>query len=359
MPGFIGAMTNHCDIPTKQKFDSSNPQLHGPVYKTFWAESGRARLATHITADLNVPHTLVGHRFEYGTSVFASGRAALELARIELARSGIPKEELDKLSTAHVSLQKVTVTYLLRFASQAEISSFLAEMGRFAKLLGLNIERNHFANTIEYRERRSGKQPDFDSADGNPIQLSEEFVLTAQHRPTGKLVRLEMTLEENYLRSRGWESLDSWRNAYAEKRYTAIFNETVRKLFRLDEDKPCFKEPVPETYACLNPFEDEMVQGYIADKDPMTLLRHKLVMSDARKKKELNNLRKSILDKSGLDIKIPWRDHQQLRPHVLTKKLKYPGDFQPDEERVQLSFCQQNWPQLLDKLRRAYTETEG
>lgn len=173
------------------------------------------------------------------------------------------------------------------------------------------------------------------------------------------LVRLEVTLEENYLRSRGWESLDSWRNAYAEKRYAAIFNETVRKLFRLDEDKPCFNEPEPETYACLNPFEDEMVQGYIADKDLMTLLRHKVAMSDARKKKELNNLRKSILDKSGIDIKIPWRDHQHLRSNVLTQKLKYPGDFQPDEERVQLSFCQQNWPQLLNKLRQAYTETEG
>lgn len=188
MPDFIGATTDHCDISAEQKLNTSNPQLHGPAYKIFWAESIRARLATHITADLNVPATLVGHHFEYGTSVFASGRAALELARIELARielarSGIPKEELDKLSTAHVSLQKITVTYLLSFASQAEITTLLGDMGRFAKLLGLNIERNLFANTMEYQERRSGKQQDFGSAGGSLIQLSDGFVLTAQLRP--------------------------------------------------------------------------------------------------------------------------------------------------------------------------------
>lgn len=360
MPDFIGATTNHCDISTEQKFDSSNPQLHGPVYKTFWAESSSGRLATHITADLNVPNVLVdiGHHLEHGTSVFATGRAALELARIELARSGIPKEELDKLSATHVSLQKVTVAYLLRFASKAEISSFSGDMSRFAKLLGLNIKRNLFANTIEYRERLGDKQADFDTADGSPIQLSEEFILTAQNHPTGKLVRLEVTFEGNYLRSREWEFLESWRNAYAENRYETIFNETVRKLFRLDEDKLCHKEPVPEIYACLNTFEEEMVLGYIAGKDPMTLLRREPVMSNGQNKKELKDLCKSILDKSGIDIMTSWRDHQQLRSVVLTQKLKYPGDFQPDTERAQLSFCQQNWPQLLGKLRQAYVKAK-
>lgn len=48
----------------------------------------------------------------------------LELACIELARTGLPKDELDGLRTEHVSFQAVKIAYLLDFDSNAGITSF-------------------------------------------------------------------------------------------------------------------------------------------------------------------------------------------------------------------------------------------
>lgn len=70
-------------------------------------------------------------------------------------------------------------------------------------------------------------------------------------------------MQGHYLRERGWDALESWREAYAEGRYEAIFNELVRGPFKLDVMLR-HKAPRKEALKNLTATECAIVQDYLA-----------------------------------------------------------------------------------------------
>jgi hypothetical protein len=310
---------------------------------------------SNITVNANVPAERFGDNLEYGTSVFAAGRYALELARIALASAGTSKASLDLLTTAHVSIRRATVPYVFQFFNKRQTDAVIAALSQHVRLLGLAIWPLICSDTIEY----SGSL--VDSNDGLPNteafadNHANDVSMTLLRQPFRKLIRIEVALDEPFLAAKGWQALESWRNAYAENRYKEIFGERVRGLLRLDTLDLTYAEPRKEFTAMLGCRLQDMLRHYLSGNDPedhCTLVPAKMHRKKARL---MNEFRDTILSWTGADIKIPWRTLRVSRPILLSDRLKYPGDWLPSTQDQRSRFCKANWPQILKSLRDQYT----
>ncbi len=305
------------------------------------APSGKNRGA--LAFELQVPDDLSGKHAEYGTSLFAAGRAGLELVRTHLAKAGIGREELDQLTTADVSIERAAATYIFKFVGRTQTTSFIAAMHHHALLLGLTIKYDHQANAVAYQGLVT-----------RGTSEAVDVVLTVLRQPDNQMVRIEVALDCDYLLTHGWTSLDSWRSAYAEDRYAAIFNQTVRGLFQLDSPALPYREPSREVLDKLPPTTEGLLREYLNGQDPMWYRRHAVANSDAKRKRLVKGYRDTIISITGIDIAFPWQQFRWTHPTLLRNKLMYPGDFQPSAQQKLSCFCDTAWPGLLATLRRKY-----
>lgn len=296
-----------------------------------------------LSFELQVPDDLTGKHAEYGTSILAAGRAGLELVRTHLAKAGIDREELDQLTTADVSIERAAATYVFKFAGKAQTTTFIAAMHHHARLLGLTIKYDLEANTVSYHGVVTGES--FKALD---------VVLTVLRQPDKQMVRIEVALESGYLLAHGWASLDSWRNAYAEDRYAAIFNQTVRGLFQLDSPSLPYGEPARDVLDKLTPTTEGLLRVYLNGRDPMWYGRHAVANSEAKRKRLVKGYRDVIIDITGIDITVPWREFRWTAPALLKGKLTYPGDLEPAVPDEAAYFCRATWPRLVKRLQKKY-----
>jgi hypothetical protein len=364
VPDF-GAVTASPDGTKSADATGVTLTTNATTYATQWKKSPGGPLASSLTVGLKLPGAIMKDHFAYGTSVFATGQAGLELARIELARAGLPKIELDCLRTEHVSLQNVAIPYMLDFASDAETTLHMKGMVRYARLLGLDTRYSRVPDSefkpVEFRERRDATESGAHAAEGGQAQVSEEVVLIVESNRFAKQVRINVCLDAAYLQRQGWDKLESWRSAQAENRYETIFNMTVRHLFRCDGKQEGLKNPSQDVYDMLSsPREEKLLREYVAGRDPMSFGDFPFVLraesSNAAKKTAVKKYRASILAETGIDINIPWLKFRHIQPIPLLQKLRYPGDFHPETASMPECFCEENWPQLLGKLRQAYSD---
>lgn len=308
-----------------------------------------------IDADLNIPNSITGHNLEHGTSVFAAGVASLETLRIWMAQSGLPRAELDLLTTADVSLRGTTITYLKVFADRTEGDAFVDAIRITGKVLGISTSEDS-TNVTVYLFGRDYVVKIYIKTDLSHCKFPDGAPVAGLIDRTSCIVRIEVKLGLRFLRDRykdqKWNlvALDSWRDAYAQGVYEQIFNDTVRKLLRLDE-RLRHKEPREEVYARLTPTEARLLRGYIAGRDPR---KFSSVVGSSSPLKRLSDLRLRILEVANTDIDIPWVEHVKLRCFELDDQLYYPDDYHPAADHSPWCFCKANWSKLLAAMRAKY-----
>lgn len=306
-----------------------------------------------IDADLNIPNSITGHNLEHGTSVFAAGVAALETLRIWMAQSGLPRAELDLLTTADVSLRGTTITYLRRCATREEADALVDAIRIIGKVLKLGKSEDSTNVTVEINGRDYVIKI-YIKTDLSHCKFAEGAPIAGLVDRTSCIVRIEVKLGLRFLRDRypKWNlvALDSWRNAYEQGVYEQIFNDTVRKSLRLDEGLR-HKEPREEVYARLTPTEARLLRGYIAGRDPR---KFSSVVESSSPLKRLSDLRLRILEVAKTDIDIPWSEHVKLRCFELADQLHYPDDYHPAADHAPWCFCKANWSKLYAALRSKY-----
>ena len=312
-----------------------------PKWQSLLRRQGPQRGA--LAFELQVPDNLTGKHAEYGTSIFAAGRAGLELVRIHLAKAGINRGELDQLTTADVSIEQATATYIFKFDGKTQTTTFMAAMHHHALLLGLTIRYDRPANTVSYAGALTRAASD-----------TSEVVLTVLRHPPSQMIRIEVALDSDFLLGHGWSSLGSWRSACAQDRYAAIFNQTVRGLFQLDTPALPYGEPGRDVLEKLQPITEALLREYLKGLDPMLYGRHSVVNSEARTKRLVKGYRDTILSLTGIDIHVPWQQFRWASPALLKSKLIYPGDLEPVGANALAFFCRASWPQLLANLRKKY-----
>lgn len=318
---------------------------------TYWDGSGDQFLQSQIVASLNLPNALTGHNCEHGTSIFAAGVAGLELFKHRMVCDGVPGDAVDMLTTHHVSLHGATITYLLCCADEKQARANVLKMKAALRILGyiptandstnetFDMQRNGYLITVYHKTNFS-----------HCIFSNEELAETLKARARC-IIRIEVYMQGHYLRERGWEALESWRDAYAEGRYEAIFNELVRGLFKLDVVLR-HKAPRKEALKNLTATEREIVSAYLAGTpvDALPAIKEGAT-ADARSKIK-SKWKKTIRDKLRIDITIPWEQHQKLHHADMDRLVRYPGDYHPDAGTVAECFCKENWAKLRKRIKK-------
>ncbi len=323
----------------------------GMELKTYWEDAKPRFVQSHIVASLNLPNALTGHNCEHGTSIFAAGEAGLELLKHRMVCDGVPGAAVDMLTTHHVSLHGATITYLVRCAKEEQAHVNVLKMKAALRILGYKPTGSDSTNETFYVHRNGYVIAVYHKTDfSHCIFPNEELAETLKARARC-IIRIEVYMQGHYLRERGWDALESWREAYAEGRYEAIFNELVRGLFKLDVMLR-HKAPRKEALKNLTATECAIVQDYLAGTpvDALPAIKEGAT-ADARSKIK-SKWKKIIRDKLRIDITIPWEKHQKLHHADMDRLVRYPGDYHPDAVTVAECFCEKNWPKLRKRLKK-------
>lgn len=327
----------------------------GMKLETYWDGVGKAFLQSQIVADMNIPNALTGHNCEHGTSVFAAGVAALELLKCWMVGDGVPSSAVDMLTTHHVALHGATVTYLLRHSGESQAHASVLKMKAALRILGYLPTGSDSTNETFYVHRNGYVIAVYHKTNFSHCIFPNEELAEILKARARCIVRIEVYMQGHYLRERGWDALESWRNASAEGRYEAIFNELVRGLFKLDVVLR-HKAPRKEALENLTATERAIVQAYLAGTpaDALPAIKEGTT-ADARSKIK-SKWKKAILEKLRINITIPWKQHQELRHADIARLVRYPGDHHPDAVTVAHCFCQENWPKLRARLKKLSCE---
>lgn len=347
----VSAMTKHTSERLRELFPEA--QTPSGFAATESADTDAAPIISlpvdfatskNIHVNFDVSDLVPNVAFATGTSAYAIGQGGLELARIELARTGILSADIFKLTAADVSFEYVTLAFMLQLTDGKEAAKIAKEMTQHARVLGLKI----IQKSISYRNTYSATEERSALADYVPAGLTVSSV----REPEYNMIKLEVFLPKEYLTKNGLLTLNSWQSAHADNRYPKIFKETVRRLFCLDSSVD-LQEPGQDIYDRVFLEEQQILRGYIKGKQLTTLLR-KHLSSTAQKKTELKKRRESIFEKVGYDINIPWSNFKSKTPVSLGCVLQYAGDYEPILHADQPYFCKATWPNWHSHLRQNF-----
>ncbi|MDN2677664.1 hypothetical protein [Janthinobacterium sp. SUN033] len=306
---------------------------------------------TSIDADLNIPNAITGHNVEHGTSVFAAGVASLELLRIWLAECGLPRNQLDLLTTDDITLNGVTLTFLVPCPSKDAAQALMNAINVTSKVLNSGSTSWESSNITVKIPERGFTLGAYIKTELKHCKWADDAPASAMVERTAYIVRIEAKLGLPFLRERNLLKLENWRHAYIDGIYEQIFGETVVKSMRLDGKSLRHKAPREEVYSKLTLTEAHVLRGYIEGRQPRQC---KSVVESKNPAKRFSELRLRLLDVAQIDIGIPWPEHVKLRCFELTGQLRYPGDYHPSMEHAPWCFCKDNWPALRETLRVAY-----
>ncbi|TYQ14096.1 UNVERIFIED_ORG: hypothetical protein JN05_03501 [Zoogloea ramigera] len=303
--------------------------------------------ATAVAAQVVIPQALSLSDFTMGTSVFAAGQVGLELVRIALATAGLPKAAIDEITLDHVTITAATVTYMLPCVGRSSPSQLKKLIHQHAMLIGLGGQSRmgefHYSHAKNAAENQVGSYPR-GSAISVDSRLVEGYVL------------IDVILSEPYLKTQGWDSVASWKDAYDENRYGRVFDKVVRGILQLDGPRCVYPGPSQQIMDQLGLRNEHILRDYMRGKDSATFSSFAFVRTniDASRKKSWTDARKVILAQTGIDINKKWTEYQWHFPDSLAAQLKYPGDYSPEVKAVSTCFCSDAWPALLARLSQEY-----
>lgn len=346
-----GEVTNRYIKPSKQMSPLSST-------KTKWvvrceldsSPEDHGLVPVAIESELHIPNAIVGHNLEHGTSVLAAAFVALRLICISLAEGGLPKSELDQLSTDDIEILGVTLTYLMACPTRSYAEELVNSINETGKLVNSKWKMFESTNVTVYLPARDHTVNFYLKTDLDHCKWQGDAPVPGMIDQASRIVRIEAKLGLVFLRQRSLTTVAKWQSAYEDGLYAKLFDETVRKSLRLG-DQLRHKLPRQEVYQRLTATEARLLGDYIHGADPR---QFESVVKSMSPNKRFSELRLSILKTANVDIDIPWRDHTKLRCFELEGQLRYPGDYHPSDEHAPWCFCQNNWNELVEKMKTAY-----
>jgi hypothetical protein len=313
----------------------------------------RQFVPTKIEANFNIPNAVTGQNVVHGTSVFAAAVSAFYILKIWMAASGVPGAELDKLTLADLRIAGVTLSYPQECAGLTDACSLVQAVRDVGRALhGDKCTVLSSSNDTVYIDRGDYELTIYNKTDLSHCAFKKGTPVFALRALSPTIVRIEVKLGARFLQKRVLTSVESWRHAYAEGRYEQLFNELVRGTLRLDDHLRC-KAPRPEVFAKLTALEAHILRGYLRGRDPRVA---KTVLTSARPANRFYELRRSLTEKSQVDIDIPWALHKKLRSGELAERLIYRGDSDPAPTNANWAFSRSSWDNLLRTMHALYQQ---
>jgi hypothetical protein len=325
----------------------------GVRLETYWDGEGSRFLQSQIAADMNIPNAITGHNCEHGTSVFAAGVAGLELLKYWMVRDGVPSSAVDMLSTHDATFNGATVTYLLDCKTEGLARRNLQFLNAAARILDRKVTGNDSTNQTFYIRRNGYMVVVYYKTDFSHCVFPNDEVAEALKGRARCIIRIEVRMQGHFLRARGWDELESWRHAYSEGRYEAIFGALVRGLFKLDVVLR-HKAPRAEAMDRLTATGRAIVEAYLAGTSADALPSIKAGGTADARSKIKSKWRAAILKALRIDITIPWKHHQELHHADVDRRLQYPGDHHPSAPAAAHCFWEKSWSTQLGRLKTHY-----
>jgi hypothetical protein len=272
-----------------------------------------------------------------------------------MVNEGVPADALAALTTHHVSLHGATITYLLKAGFPEQAQAIVKHMESSARILGLRVLRIDSTNETITIPGRGFLLTVYYKTDFSHCAIEDPELRDRLQNQARSIVRIEVYMQGHLLRRKGWSTLESWRDAYAEGRYAAIFEEMVRGVFKLNV-KLRHKAPRREVMDQMTPTERAILEAYFAGTPADALPSIKEGQTPKARSKIKSKWRKLILRKAQIDIVIPWELHQKLRRLDLSRAVQYPGDYEPDASDASYCFCKASWPIWLEHLETLFQE---
>ncbi|MDI1245148.1 MAG: hypothetical protein PSV24_07080 [Rhodoferax sp.] len=303
-----------------------------------------------IRVGINVPEDIFGYQRLHGTSVYATGTAALILTRKTLVDAGVPPSEVALLTSQYVTLEKITLPFVLEFKYPKTAQKVAMQLRSQVKRVGLIIRHAPEHHGVAYcGTLPQENQPVPSPADPDDAYAVNEISIVVPTQPQDHMLRFGLVLPKAILKQRGWHRLETWRMAHSENLYGLIFREFFRGLLRLDIPVH-FEKPNAEAMAKLSQQAAKVLNDYFVGKDLKVDSDFAVGRPKSKVGRSFNSYRLQILDITGFDIAIPWAKQQTLMPKELWEQLMYQGDYAPPDARGSGNFCKSEWPKLLRQL---------
>jgi len=207
-----------------------------------------------LVADFNIPSATVGQNAELGHSCYAANTIALDILKIFLAQSRVPRDSLDLLSVEDMQTGRVTITYLIPAPEGRHAQEIIDAIGhrfqQFFPTIKAKVGARARAKDTRYGGSIVGSKDSLTAylhqrgweirTYSSPANTIEGDINDPVHQGrvafARNVVRIELTLTAEELRKHGLQPAAAWRIAHAEGIYHRLFDDYVRnQALRLHE----------------------------------------------------------------------------------------------------------------------------
>lgn len=268
----------------------------------------------------NHPATLVGSNVVMHNLVYYSAPTCLYTLQRLLIKKGVSPSYVKTIRVEHCSFQEITLTFCLQFESAKQARTLLKRLKRYAGIVlksprsqsekaskkigfaGSGDSESWYINKTDHRStlfyikdrNQAGKYSSFESP-----EVAKKIYTLGQ-----SLLRIEITLNSNYLIANGLDDPQAWRGAKGQEIYEREFN-WLRKLLKVEVDYRVNK-PQQRHMEGLGEREQSVLDWYLKGK-PVN--RHPKFQSGEWKK---SPIKRRIQDRLRIDIDIAWKEHCRM-----------------------------------------------
>jgi hypothetical protein len=322
--------------------------------------NGATELPTHLEfKNFHAPNALTEQNLVHGTSVSASIAACLWAFKMWLARIGVTPVEIDGLTKADIELEGVDVTYLREHETQAEAARYVSLFGKVAAASGRTVSSHSSTNVTCDVGFNEITLTSYNKTDLKHCKLPKNMI-GDQIRELGlRLSRIEVKLRRKKLVELGLSNGLAWESAYEDDLYRTIYEQHVSAAIqaaKITRQKKPYPEAIQAAVESMRPERKKdavaLLNWYFDGKDVNQFVNSEGFPLMAG---QIRSLRNEFLKHLEIDTSVVWAASVFIGMSGANKLLEYPGDYKPLGTLARGSFCEESWPQLLDKLKGAYS----
>ena len=343
------------------KESTFNSNITGAGFKVSPWLSADKNHVTGILVKINNPICLIGNNAFIENMIYESARLALLFLKMALKTMGVKQEYRKLLSVKNSYIRKFDLTFLFNFKSIDEAinkrneledrikSIFHSLNHKYRQTFGEGADKTIYLNYPNHPSMRAYiKWHDISRASKEDVlDVNNYLSLDVKNRIyafSRSMLRIELTIRDSFLKKKYPEMMDviSWRDkTKSDEIIKDIFYRFREMLmvdvnFRHNKHRPKDFEKLDKK---IQIFLDVYYKG-----DKQSILKEMT-------KSQRYELKKKILEKSRIDISIPWELHRNLL-NMSWINMPSPIEFPFScRDLYQYVFCRDNMSIFLGKIK--------
>ena len=324
---------------------------------------------------INIPACIIGNNAFLHILVYESAKIAMIFMKDYLKNLGVNEKYSGLIKLRNAFIKTLDLTYLIKFDSIEKAEAMRNELElRINSIyhylpttnrphVGEGISRSVYLIVrnypsllayIKFQDNPSKKKHGlYDGVDSVDTDIKKDIYSLSQCG-----LRIELKITEAYLKKNhsGMTGVMAWKDAKKSEAVIADVFQTLRSMLRLDEK---FRHNKHRAYDFAK--LDENVQKFLNsyydgnenNEDEEGGSSEKVLTLNKMTKSQRYELKKKILEKTRIDISIPWKYHKQLKAMDWLVQPKPPVLSEKNSKLWPYVFNRKNMPMFLKKAEEA------